>query len=88
MLETTIDRFGRIVIPKEVREHLDLDPGSVLAIETHDHEIRLKPVRPQPDILVKDGVMVFSGVAAGDVASAVRAHRTARIRAITRRSTK
>jgi AbrB family looped-hinge helix DNA binding protein len=87
-METTIDRFGRIVIPKDVREHLDLDPGSVLVVETHDHEIHLKPVRPQPDIVVKDGVMVFSGIAAGDVASAVRAHRTARIKAVSRRAGK
>lgn len=84
-METTIDRFGRIVIPKDIREHLDLDPGSVLVVETHDHEIHLKPARPQPDVVVKDGVLVFSGAALGDVAAAVRTHRTTRIKAVTRR---
>lgn len=85
-METTIDRFGRVVIPKDVREHLDLDPGSVLVVEMHDHEIHLKPARAQPDVVVKDGVLVFSGTAVGDVAAAVRTHRTTRIQAVIRRA--
>jgi len=84
-VETTIDRFGRVVIPKNIREHLDLDPGSVLVVEAHDHEIHLKPARPQPDVVVKDGVLVFSGTATGDVGAAVRSHRATRIQAVIRR---
>ncbi len=31
-MEITVDRFGRVVIPKEVREGLGLEPGSVLRV--------------------------------------------------------
>ena len=29
-METTLDRFGRVVIPKQVRDDLGLKPGAVL----------------------------------------------------------
>jgi AbrB family looped-hinge helix DNA binding protein len=85
-METTIDRFGRVVIPKDVREQLDLDAGAVLEVERHDHEIRLKPVRAQPDVVVEEGVLVFSGAAMGDLADALRLHRGQRIKAVSRRT--
>lgn len=85
-METTIDRFGRVVIPKDLREQLDLDPGSVLDVERHEREIRLRPVRPQPDIVVKDGVLVFSGAAVGDFEDAIRTQRGLRIKSVSRRA--
>lgn len=79
-METTLDKFGRIVIPKRVREDLGLKPGSVLRIERQEEEIRLTPAHGEPHVLLKDGVLVFSGVARGDLTQAVRSHREQHIR--------
>jgi len=44
MGKTYMDRRGRLVIPKELREKLDLKPEQGVSIEIRDREIVLKPV--------------------------------------------
>lgn len=78
-METTLDKFGGVVIPKPVREGLGLKAGSTLQIEERDETI-IKPVEDEPGLRVKDGVLVFSGHAVGDVAQAVSAHREERVK--------
>ena len=78
-MDTTIDRFGRVVIPKQVRADLGLRPGTVLQIEEGEQEILLKPVKEEPSVVIKDGVLVFSGKATDDILEAMRTHREARL---------
>jgi AbrB family looped-hinge helix DNA binding protein len=79
-VQATLDRFGRIVIPKQVREDLGLDPGSVLVIEAKDDRIVLGVRRDEPDLVREDGVLVYTGEAVGDLDQAVDAQRRARWR--------
>ena len=81
-METTLDRFGRIVLPKRFREGLGLHPGSVLKVEERYHEILLRPVDEEPPLQVKEGVLVYRGEATGDLKAGVRAHREERIRKV------
>lgn len=78
-MQTTIDKFGRVVIPKEVREDLRLQPGTVLKIEEQEEKILLQPIEEESSLVVKDGILIFSGTAAGDIAGTVRAHRGERL---------
>lgn len=64
-METVIDKFGRVVIPKRLREDLDLKPGSALQVEELNGGILLRPVQEEPQVRVKNGVLVFSGLAGG-----------------------
>ena len=41
-MQTTIDRFGRIVLPKKLRDDFNLEPGSQIYIEESGQEIILK----------------------------------------------
>src|SRR5438067_2382305 len=77
-METTLDRFGRIVIPKEIREDLGIEAGSVLRVEEREDEIRLTPLRDNPPTRVKAGVLVFSGEPTGDLREALKRHRDER----------
>jgi AbrB family looped-hinge helix DNA binding protein len=78
-METTLDKFGRIVIPKRVRDDLGLKPGAVLQIEQADQRILVEPVNEGPHVVVKNGVLVFSGTATGDIVGAIRVNRQERL---------
>lgn len=59
-MDATIDRFGRIVIPKELRDLFGLRPGSILKVVPTDQAITLKPVDDTPQVSRKKGVLVIS----------------------------
>lgn len=81
-METTLDKFGRVVIPKEIRDILGLKPGELLKVEQSGDEVVLKPLREEPPIRVKDGVLVYAGTATGNLTEAVRAHREERLKRV------
>ncbi len=62
-MEAILDKFGRIVIPKKIRDDFSLGPGSPIHIEKGKNEILLKPVEGEPGLIEKDGVLVFTGKA-------------------------
>jgi AbrB family looped-hinge helix DNA binding protein len=55
----TLDRAGRIVIPKPLREELRLEPGDALEMETTGEQITLRPVRGTSPLRKEHGVWVF-----------------------------
>jgi len=81
-VETTLDKFGRVVIPKKIRDHLGLKSGEVLRIERLEDEVMLKPLREESPLHNKEGVLIFSGAATGNMIEAVRLHREEQIRKI------
>ena len=78
-MEAAIDRFGRIVIPKRLRDALGLVPGSVVRIGLHEHTLVLDPVANEAPLEYDDGVLVFTGELVGDPADAVRLDRERRL---------
>jgi AbrB family looped-hinge helix DNA binding protein len=78
-MQTTIDRFGRIVLPKKLRDDFNLEPGSQIQIEESGQKIILKPIHGEPNLRLKDGVLVFTGVPLGDLDKAVAKHRDERL---------
>ncbi|MEK6656810.1 MAG: AbrB/MazE/SpoVT family DNA-binding domain-containing protein [Nitrospirota bacterium] len=81
-METKVDKFGRVVLPKDIRDNLDLKPGQVLKVEKSDDEIILKLLRKESPLHIKDGVLVFSGAATGDIMEAVNLHRKERLKKV------
>jgi AbrB family looped-hinge helix DNA binding protein len=55
----TIDKAGRVVIPKPLREELHLEPGDVLEVESAGEQITLRPVRGTGPLTKEHGVWVF-----------------------------
>jgi AbrB family looped-hinge helix DNA binding protein len=74
-MATKLDKFGRVVLPKDIRDDLGLKPGHVLKVERIDEKVILKPVDKKLPLHIKKGVLVFSGAATGDIADAVKQHR-------------
>ncbi len=49
----SIDRAGRVVIPKEIRDRLSLEPDASLEVTVEGDEIRLSPVRTRSRVIVE-----------------------------------
>jgi AbrB family looped-hinge helix DNA binding protein len=54
-----IDKAGRVVIPKPLREELRLEPGDALELESGGEQITLRPVRGTGPLAKEHGVWVF-----------------------------
>jgi AbrB family looped-hinge helix DNA binding protein len=81
-MEAILDRFGRIVIPKKIREDFNLKTGMSILIEESEKSIILTPIHGEPNLHMKDGVLVFSGTAREDLGEALARHRDERMRTI------
>jgi AbrB family looped-hinge helix DNA binding protein len=62
-METRLDKFGRIVVPKDVRDGLGLRPGDALMVRETPDGIYLQPLSTTDSSLREiNGVLVFDGV--------------------------
>ena len=59
MTNLTLDKAGRIVIPKPLRDELRLGPGDALCLELEGERITLRPVRPRPPLQKEHGIWVY-----------------------------
>ena len=80
--EATLDRFGRVVIPKQTRDHFRLEPGSALTVDEREDGILLRPARTEAPLRVKGAVLVFTGELASDTSKAIAHQREARLRGL------
>ncbi|MES1228210.1 MAG: AbrB/MazE/SpoVT family DNA-binding domain-containing protein [Armatimonadota bacterium] len=80
---TAIDRFGRIVIPKSVRDTLGLDPTTELTVYVEGENILLTPILDPERLVVRDGVTVFEGELLEDIGSMLEVvqHRRLKVHA-------
>jgi AbrB family looped-hinge helix DNA binding protein len=75
MLKTTIDRAGRVVLPKPLRDHLQLEPGDWLSLDSNENEIVIRPLRGTVPLQKKRGVWTFGS---GEPLSLEQANQTTR----------
>jgi AbrB family looped-hinge helix DNA binding protein len=59
-METTIDRAGRVVIPKPIRDAAGLKPGAALSIEYRDGRIEIERKSMKARLVPKGSVLVVS----------------------------
>lgn len=81
VMETTLDEFGKILIPEQIRQDLGIRPGTVLRIEELDSGILLRPEVSEtedPYLIRKGGVLVFTGQAEDNLEAAVQRDRDER----------
>ncbi|MFP4427409.1 MAG: AbrB/MazE/SpoVT family DNA-binding domain-containing protein [Spirochaetaceae bacterium] len=83
-MKATIDKAGRIVVPKAMRDKYSLRAGTELELEAEADGIRIKPVRQEESLIQKNGILIHHGpeVVDLDIASFInteRAHRNEEI---------
>jgi AbrB family looped-hinge helix DNA binding protein len=80
-LKVTIDRAGRIVLPKPVRDRMQLTAGTAMELEGDGERITLRPMRPQATLRKESGIWVFQGPASDEsIPELVGAAREKRLR--------
>lgn len=55
----TIDKAGRLVVPKPMRDALHLKPGVTLEIQQAGDEITLRPPQTSPQLVKKQGMWML-----------------------------
>ena len=88
-MTVTLDKFGRVLIPKLLRDQLGLVPGAELSLDVHEGdggpalELRAVPDASDPDggLIHVNGRLVHSGKMAPegqDIVAFIKAQRDAR----------
>jgi AbrB family looped-hinge helix DNA binding protein len=57
--QVTLDKAGRIVLPKPLRDELRLEAGDTLEVEISRDEITLRPSRGHAQLRKKHGIWVY-----------------------------
>jgi AbrB family looped-hinge helix DNA binding protein len=71
----TLDKAGRVVLPKILRDELHLSPGDTLELTVDGEQMTLRPHRVTPPLQKERGVWVFR---TGEPLSAAEASETLR----------
>ena len=83
-----IDKAGRVVLPKPLREHFNLLPGDKLRLSVEGNGFRLEPTDAGGELVRKGTVLVFTGgfpepITSAQVNNLIEQDREARISAAT-----
>ena len=57
--KVTLDRAGRVVLPKALRDEMHLSPGDTLDLTVKGDELTLRPTRGATSLEKERGVWVF-----------------------------
>ena len=74
----TLDKAGRVVIPKTLRDELRLEPGDTLELESEGESVTLRPVHSVTPLRKEQGVWIFRTGKKLSAATAGKAIRDAR----------
>jgi len=85
-MKATLDKAGRLVLPKPLRDALQLVPGDTFEIAVEGETVTMRPRRHAPPLEKERGVWVFrtgeplTTEQARDVVHGIREHRARRNR--------
>ena len=74
-MKARLDRFGRIVLPKDIRDGFSLEPGDTLEIRATSEGILLKRRAAERDVEPSrniEGVLVFDGSPSEAIEGAIK----------------
>ncbi len=80
----TLDKAGRVVLPKPLRDRLQLSPGDTLHLEAEGERITLRPIRQKAMLKKELGVWVYQGESTdASIVDLIDRDRENRLRSIT-----
>lgn len=80
----SIDKAGRVILPKSLREKVRVEPGDDFLVEVEGDRLTLRPVRQQAPLGKELGIWVYQGEPSdASIPDAIDAEREKRIREFT-----
>jgi AbrB family looped-hinge helix DNA binding protein len=77
----SIDKAGRVVLPKALREKMRVDAGDDLLVEAEGDRITLRPIRQEALLKKELGVWVYQGESSNrSIPELIEAEREKRVR--------
>jgi AbrB family looped-hinge helix DNA binding protein len=77
----SIDKAGRVVLPKAVREKMRVEAGDDLLVEAEGDRITLRPVRQEALLKKELGIWVYKGESSSiSIPELIEAEREKRVR--------
>ena len=58
---TTLDRFGRVLVPKKLRKLLGFNADTSINIIEDSRRIILEPAKEEEPIIEKNGLLIYTG---------------------------
>lgn len=82
---TQIDKAGRVVVPKRLRESLHLVPGTRLSLRQEGERLLIEPENARRGLYMKKGTLVYDAgpVPPSDVVEWIAEDREARMKHLT-----
>ena len=65
-MELTIDKFGRFVLPKKLREHLGVSNGLTVEVKETAEGVLLKHAKQPSGLVRKGGLLILKGSGSQD----------------------
>ena len=82
-MKVTLDRFGRVLIPKRLRDRLGLAPGDTLELVVEDNRLLLVPKRGPAPLKQKGRALVVASEGRGDLTKVLESVREERLQELT-----
>ena len=75
----TLDKFGRVLIPKKFRELLGISTNSSINILNDGSRIIIEPVIENKPIVENDGILIYTGKIQSDIDNEINLERIRRM---------
>ena len=79
---TTLDKFGRVIIPKRLREHLGINTKSTLNISEDGKRIVIELIQDKEPVVDRNGILVFTGNLDDKKSDLIKSDRNRRMKKI------
>ena len=60
-MQVAIDKLGRVLVPKSIRDKFHLTAGTLLDLEADTNGVQFSLRLPQSTLVEKDGILVLQG---------------------------
>ena len=77
---TTLDKFGRVIIPKRFREQLGINSKSTLNISEDGKRIVIELIQEKKPVVDRNGILVFTGNMEDKNSDLIKSDRNRRMR--------
>ncbi|MBL1214376.1 MAG: AbrB/MazE/SpoVT family DNA-binding domain-containing protein [Ignavibacteriae bacterium] len=81
----TLDKFGRVLIPKKLRDHLGIKPDTSINIVKDGKRIIIEAIEDEDPIINKNGLLIFTGKLQGNLETELQADRLRRAKSLLNR---